>query len=52
MSEACEKIEQMAQELECTGKRVTKALIDSRIVEVDYQTVIIAGQKLMFCGIS
>lgn len=51
MTKNCEAVEQMAKDLNCTGKRVTKDLIDSRIVEVDYQTVVIAGQKLMYCGI-
>ncbi len=46
-----EQIEQMMENLECTGDRVTKELILSRITQVDYQTVEIAGQKLMFCGI-
>ena len=39
------------EDLGCTGTRVTTELIESRIVEVDYQTVEIAGQKMMFCGI-
>lgn len=46
-----DKIETMANELGCTGKRVTKELIESRIELVDYQTVVVAGQKLMYCGI-
>ena len=46
-----DKVEAMIKEEGCTGKRVTKELIESRIEEVDYQTVIIAGQKMMFCGI-
>lgn len=45
------EIEKMMVDLDCTGDRVTSELINSRIVEVDYQTVVIAGQKLMFCGI-
>lgn len=45
------KIEEMADSLGCTGRRVTKQSIEDRITEVDYQTVIIAGQKLMYCGI-
>ena len=45
------EVEEMMEKLDCTGDRVTSDLINSRIVEVDYQTVIIAGQKLMFCGI-
>jgi formylmethanofuran dehydrogenase subunit C len=44
-------IEQMARELKCDAPRVTFDLIKSRIKEVDYQTVIIAGQKFMYCGI-
>lgn len=51
MAKDCETVEKMMKDLECTGKRVTKELIDSRIEDVDYQTVIIAGQKMMYCGI-
>ena len=51
MAKDCETIERMMDDLECVGRRVTKELIESRIVEVDYQTVTIAGQKLMYCGI-
>ena len=51
MSKDCTEVEKMCEDLKCTGKRVTKELIESRIVEVDYQTVVIAGQKLMYCGI-
>ena len=46
-----EEIEEMMKEEGCTGKKVTKELIESRIIEVDYKTIIIAGQKLMYCGI-
>lgn len=51
MAKNPDKIETMIEELECTAPRVTKDLIDSRIVEVDYQTIRIAGQKMMYCGI-
>lgn len=51
MDKDCEKIEEMMEQEGCTGKRVSKELIESRIAEVDYQTVIIAGKKLMYCGI-
>lgn len=51
MTRDCDVIAEMMDNLKCTGDRVTKELIDSRIKEVDYQTVVIAGQKLMFCGI-
>lgn len=46
-----DKVEQLMKDLGCTGKRVTKELIESRIDCVDYQTVVLAGQKMMFCGI-
>lgn len=51
MAKDCEKVEQMMKDKGCEGKRVTIDLIKSRIVEVDYQIVIIAGQKMMYCGI-
>lgn len=49
--ETAQKTEQMMKDLNCTGRKVSADLIKSRIVEVDYQTITIAGQKLMFCGI-
>lgn len=51
MAKNCDVVAEMMEEQGCTGKRVTKELIESRIQEVDYQTVVIAGQKMMFCGI-
>ena len=51
MAQNCTEVEKMMVDLKCTGDRVTSELIKSRITQVDYQTVIIAGQKLMFCGI-
>ncbi|NCB95300.1 MAG: hypothetical protein EOM35_02350 [Negativicutes bacterium] len=47
----CAKVEEMMKDLKCDGDKITSELINSRIAEVDYQTVTIAGQKLMFCGI-
>lgn len=46
-----DEIAQMMEALGCTGERITKELIESRIVEVDYQTIYLAGQKFMYCGI-
>ena len=46
-----EEVTKMMKDLGCTAKAVTKELIESRIEQVDYQTVQIAGQKMMFCGI-
>lgn len=51
MAKNCDEIAKMMDEQGCTGKRITKESIQSRIAQVDYKTVIIAGQKLMFCGI-
>lgn len=51
MAQEPDKIEKMMEEENCDGLAVTKKLIESRIQEVDYQTVNIAGQKFMFCGI-
>lgn len=46
-----ETTEQMSKDLNCDAPRVSLELIKERIAEVDYQTVRIAGQKMMFCGI-
>ena len=51
MAKNPDKIEIMAKELECTAPRITKESIDANIKEVDYVTVVIAGQKFMYCGI-
>ncbi|OZA15676.1 MAG: hypothetical protein B7Y05_02825 [Polynucleobacter sp. 24-46-87] len=45
------EVEQMMKDQGCNGDRITSELIQSRIAEVDYQTIVIAGQKLMYCGI-
>ncbi len=45
------EVEKMMENLKCTGDRVTSDSIKARIREVDYQTIVLAGQKLMFCGI-
>ncbi|MFB5948392.1 Gp49 family protein [Klebsiella pasteurii] len=34
-----------------TGRRVTMDLIKSHIDSIEYETVTINGQKMMFCGI-
>lgn len=51
MAKDCEAVVAMMEEHGCTGERVTKELIESRIERVEYSTVTIAGQKMMFCGI-
>ena len=45
------EVEKMMKDQSCTGETVTSGLIESRIVDVEYETVVIAGQKLMYCGI-
>ena len=44
MAQNHEEVAQMMKDLKCTAKAVTKELIDSRIEQVDYQTINIAGQ--------
>lgn len=51
MVKDCDVVEQMIQEEQCTGERVTKELIESRIIDVDYHKAVIAGSTFMFCGI-
>ena len=51
MAQNPDKIAEMMDDLDCTGERITKELIESRIAEVGYETVDICGQKLMYCGI-
>lgn len=51
MAKNCDEIAKMMDEHECKGERITKELIESRVAEVDYQTIEIAGQKMMYCGI-
>lgn len=41
----------MMDELECRAPRITEASITERIEGVDYATIRLAGQKMMFCGI-
>lgn len=51
MAQNHEEVTRMMKDLECTAKAVAVELINSRIEQVDYQTINIAGQKMMFCGI-
>ncbi|HCH2101179.1 TPA: hypothetical protein NKR60_001261 [Vibrio parahaemolyticus] len=45
------EIQEMMEELGCTGKRVKPQDIVDRIEEIDFQTVTLAGNKFMYCGI-
>lgn len=51
MAKDCDTVENMIDESGCTGPRVTKELIESRIQGVEYSIVTLAGNKFMFCGI-
>lgn len=51
MAKNPEEVEKKMAALGCTGKRVTMDLIKSHIDSVEYETVTINGQKMMFCGI-
>jgi hypothetical protein len=51
MALAHTEVEKMMEAENCTGDRITAASIEARIKEVDYKTIELAGQKLMFCGI-
>ena len=51
MAKQHEEVSKMMVDLKCTGDKITAEGIKSRIVEVDYKTIELAGQKLMFCGI-
>ena len=44
-------IQEMMEKLGCTGDRVKPQDIVDRIEEIDFQTVTIAGNKFMYCGI-
>ncbi len=45
------EIQEMMEELGCTDKRVKPQDIVDRIEEIDFQTVTLAGNKFMYCGI-
>lgn len=45
------EVEKMMAEQGCTGEKVSADHMESRIVEVEYQTMTLCGQKLMYCGI-
>lgn len=45
------EIEQMMVDLNCKGDYISSAFIHERIEKVDFRTIVLAGAKLMFCGI-
>jgi predicted ester cyclase len=44
-------IEAMMKELKCEGEFISASFITDNIDSVDFKTVNLAGQKMMFCGI-
>lgn len=51
MAQNHEEVAKMMKELGCTGVHITASGIQDRIEEVDFQTVELAGNKFMYCGI-
>jgi hypothetical protein len=51
MAQDHEKVAEMMDEQGCAGDRVTADSIEARIVNVSYETVVLCGQKFMYCGI-
>ena len=52
MADNYEKVELMMKELGCTGAHITSSGIKERIVDIDFETIELAGTRMMFCGIA
>ena len=51
MAKNDEDISKMMERLGCVGEHITKSGITDKIEEVQFQTIMLAGSKFMFCGI-
>ena len=51
MAKDCDTVAKMMTEQGCTAKRVTKEGIQERVESIEFKTIELAGQKMMFCGI-
>jgi hypothetical protein len=51
MAKEHEVVAKMMEELGCTGEHITASGIQDLIEEVDFQTIALAGNKFMYCGI-
>lgn len=51
MAQDYEKVEEMMKELGCTGEHISASGIKDKIEEIDFQTITLAGNKFMYCGI-
>lgn len=51
MAQNHEEVAAMMGKLGCTGDHISASGIQEKIEQVDFQTVILAGSKFMYCGI-
>jgi len=51
MAQNHEEVAKMMEAMGCVGDHITASGIQDRIVDIDYQTVYLAGNKFMYCGI-
>lgn len=51
MAQNHEEVAAMMERLGCTGEHITADGISARIEEIDFQIVMLAGNKFMYCGI-
>lgn len=51
MAQNPDVVEKMAVDLKCDAPRVTKELIESRIVAKEFVTIELCGNKFMYCGL-
>jgi hypothetical protein len=51
MAQNHEEVAKMMEALGCTGEHISASGIQDRIEEIDYQTIELAGNKFMYCGI-
>lgn len=51
MAQNHKEVAAMMADLGCIGEHITASGIQDRIEEVDFQTIKLAGNKFMYCGI-
>jgi hypothetical protein len=51
MASDYETVEKMMVDLKCTGEYIASSGIKDKIEEIDFQTITLAGNKFMYCGI-
>lgn len=45
------EIQEMMRKMGCNGNFISSQSIIDRIESVDYETIVLAGQQMMYCGI-